>query len=173
MNRIVREVTNCWNYEDTQAAYQALGWMNVEELAIWRTAKTALSVIKSEQPKTMFERLTYDDEGTRKVKPVRRFRTAVGNRSFSARACRIWRLLPDHLKTEDYRKRNIKDAIIKEIKTWDKDWVLWGKDNCERENSSDSSSHTPINRDEHDANDLMNSDKDEAPRNGSITLKKS
>ena len=124
LNRVAREVTNCWKYEDTKIAFQAAGWLNLEELAIWRTAKTALSIIKSKEPKRLYKRLTSDDE----VKLAKKYRTAIGNRSFSARTARIWELLPDYLRSGDLTKRNIKESIKREIKKWDHDWVLWGID---------------------------------------------
>ena len=39
LNKTVREVTGIWDYEQTEAAYRAVGWLNIEELAIWRTTK--------------------------------------------------------------------------------------------------------------------------------------
>ena len=57
-----------------------------------------------------------------------KYRTAIGNRCFSARVSRIWELLPDRLKFGDMRQKKVKEEIKKEIRTWDADWVLWGKD---------------------------------------------
>ena len=50
LNRTVREVTGLWRYEDTEAAYKAIGWQTIEELAIWRTTKTALTVLRAWEP---------------------------------------------------------------------------------------------------------------------------
>ena len=85
----------------------------------------------------MYERLTMEDGERRTVKPVTEYRTAVGNRSFSARFLRIWELLPSSLKLGDCREKRVQVMIKNEIRTWDKEWVLWGKKRTPTSNTGD------------------------------------
>ena len=62
------------------------------------------------------------------VIPVKNYRTAIGNRTFSARSARIWEPLPDDLRMGDIHKRNTKESIKKEIKKWNCEWILWGNE---------------------------------------------
>merc|ERR1711954_580707 len=90
--------------------------------------KTGLAVLRNKSPKGMYDRLTEEKSSRRSVKPTRKFRTAIGNRTFSSRFCRIWEVLSNDVKTADLTSKVVKDRIKREIATWDKDWVLWGKE---------------------------------------------
>merc|ERR1711954_488948 len=91
--------------------------------------KTGLAVLRNKSPKGMYDRLTEEKSSRRSVKPTRKFRTAIGNRTFSSRFCRIWEVLSNDVKTANLTSKVVKDRIKREIATWDKDWVLWGKEN--------------------------------------------
>ena len=44
INRSVIKISGLWRYEDTEVAYKAVGWMHIEESAIWKTLKTGASL---------------------------------------------------------------------------------------------------------------------------------
>ena len=105
----------------------------------------------------MYRRLTREEGGTRTVKPVAMYRTAVGRCSFSARVFRIWELLPDDLRFGDLQKRHVKEKIKSNIKTWDKEWVLWGKE-YSTENLDKDETSTIVETEENITNERPNSE---------------
>ena len=63
MNRTARILTNNWDDEQVKQNYRALGMMEVEEMAIWRTYKMAVKIQRKRNPQKMLKRIVTNKTG--------------------------------------------------------------------------------------------------------------
>ena len=114
INRTTRVITNNWNFEDSVSEnYITLGWMEIEELVVWRTFKLAKKILLRKNPMKMLRRLAEESDGDWKVKPPEKRRTEVGKRTFSSRVRRLWSILPEEVKHLDINKKSTKKRKLR------------------------------------------------------------
>ena len=63
LNRTTRALTNNWSYEDTKLSYKALGWIEIEEMVIWRTFKLTRKILAKQNPWKMLNRIATERNG--------------------------------------------------------------------------------------------------------------
>ena len=94
LNRTVREVCGEYRWEKTKACYHAVGWLDLQELSIFRTYILAQKLLKSGGPQRLLARIADKVGDLWTVKEDSgNYRTALGKRSFLSRVIRIWSLL--------------------------------------------------------------------------------
>ena len=153
LNRLTRNITGLWAWEDTGRSYNVLGWMPLYELIIFRTYILAKKMLERGDPVRVINRFAKSDlGGTWSVKKeIRPARTETGRRTFSRRVMRLWEEL-----TEDEKSANIccsseRRKIKERIKKLDADWILWGQRNP---NHTASQIQTQQQRNQYEQQDL-------------------
>ena len=128
LNRLTRSITGLWAWEETRRSYQALGWLSLYELIIYRTYVLAKKILERGDPIRVISRFAESDqEGTWTVmKEKRPARTETGKRTFSRRVMRLWEELTEDEKSANINSSSEKEKIKERIKELDADWILWG-----------------------------------------------
>ena len=129
----VRLITGNFDYEDTKISYSALSWLTLEELAIWKTIIMAKKLLQRQDPKTILRTFAKEGQEGWIVNNVKEYRTEIGRRAFSSRVERVWQSLSDDAKKIIPTTRKSKDILQREIKTMNKEWILWGIKTDEQE----------------------------------------
>ena len=76
INRTTRVITNNWDFEDSVSRnYKTLGWMEIEELVVWRTFKLAKKILLKRNPMKMLKRIAEEREDVWKIKSPEKRRT--------------------------------------------------------------------------------------------------
>ena len=148
LNRLVRSTMRMWNYEDTRVCYTALGWLNIEQLTIFRTTCLAKKMLIKNDPIRIVEKFATRSLDGWEMKPSTKSRTTVGSRSFVNRVKRIFEEIPIEILNLDLTSKQNKMKLEDEVKKLNIDWILWGKKDHEKENANDNDSEN----DEDDSN---------------------
>ena len=127
LNRLARTTSGEWEYDKTHISFRALGWLRMDELAVFRTLLMGKKLLRmGDQVRVLRSFATVTDGGW-VVNNDAFARTEIGRRSFSHRIKRLWRVIPEHIQVMNVKTKKEKDLIKNYIRGINCEWILWGR----------------------------------------------
>ena len=128
LNKAARSIVREWRQEETPLCYHALGWLRLDELAIFRTYIMGRKILERRDPGRLLERIAEKDEhGNWNVKPPeKKTRTEIGRQTFSGRFGRLWSIMEESDKAILLKNKAELQKFKLKIGKFDKNWILWG-----------------------------------------------
>ena len=130
-NRLVRMVCNEWAWERTHESYRSCGWLELHELAIYKTLVMARKLLHGGKIKEILKMFARRNQaGVWEVLEPTQSRTQMKRRTFSSRVRRLWKTLNEYDKSCELNKpSNLKylKQKIASLSSQTKEWILWGE----------------------------------------------